>query len=283
MKRIDPKKYHPAIKKLRQFFEDKGFIEVPTQPRLSILAACEDPSTIADFAYTGETWPLPQTGQMHLEYELLTVPDVPGYFCQTTSYRLEKNPIEGRHDLIFPMFEFETHGDMTVLRDLEVDLLKFLGFDTPYPIVDYDTMAGKYGVKELEMEHETKMGQELGPAVFLRNFPQYTSPFWNMRKTGDHANKIDVILFGIETIGSAERSTDVDEMRKLFHTISDGEYANLLYNQFGKRRVENELEEFLSLVTANPLVRCGGGIGMTRFIRALDLLEELNGKGDRRT
>jgi len=53
------------------------------------------------------------------------------------------------------------------------------------------------------------------------------------------------------------------------------EYAHLLYNQFGKERVENELEEFLSLVTTNPIVRCGGGIGMTRLIRALDLLEEI--------
>ena len=274
MKRIDPKKYHPAIKKLRQFFEDKGFIEVPTQPRLSILAACEDPSTIADFSYTGKTWPLPQTGQMHLEYELLTTPDVPGYFCQTTSYRLEKNPIEGRHDLIFPMFEFETHGDMFVLKALEMELLNFLGFGVNATL-NYTNIAEAYGVKELEGEHETRIGQDFGPSVFLQNFPQHTNPFWNMKKNGEYASKIDIILFGIETIGSAERSTNVDEMRDLFHTISGGEYAHLLYNQFGKERVENELEEFLSLVTTNPIVRCGGGIGMTRLIRALDLLEEI--------
>ncbi|KKM62479.1 hypothetical protein LCGC14_1521320, partial [marine sediment metagenome] len=188
MKRIDPKKYHPAIKKLRQFFEDKGFIEVPTQPRLSILAACEDPSTIADFSYTGKTWPLPQTGQMHLEYELLTTPDVPGYFCQTTSYRLEKNPIEGRHDLIFPMFEFETHGDMFVLKALEMELLNFLGFGVNATL-NYTNIAEAYGVKELEGEHETRIGQDFGPSVFLQNFPQHTNPFWNMKKNGEYASK----------------------------------------------------------------------------------------------
>ncbi|KKK80662.1 hypothetical protein LCGC14_2821270, partial [marine sediment metagenome] len=31
MSHIDPRDYHNAVKKLRHFFEDKGFIEVHTQ------------------------------------------------------------------------------------------------------------------------------------------------------------------------------------------------------------------------------------------------------------
>ncbi len=42
-------------------------IENMTQSRLSILAACEDPTTISTYNYAGEVWPLPQTGQMWLE------------------------------------------------------------------------------------------------------------------------------------------------------------------------------------------------------------------------
>ena len=49
----------------------------------------------------------------------------------------------------------------------------------------------------------------------------------------------------METIGSAERSTDVEMMRNTSHTITDGAYSNLLYELFGKERVEAELEEFL--------------------------------------
>ena len=56
-------------------------------------------------------------------------------------------------------------------------------------------------------------------------------------------NKVDIIMHGMETIGSAERSCDKFWMRNQFHTISDGEYANLLFNHFGKKRVEDELEE----------------------------------------
>ena len=99
--------YHELVQKMRTFFLNKGFIEVPTQSRLSILAACENPHSITTFEYKGEIWPLPQTGQMWLEYELLKNPEWPGVFCISTSYRQEKDPIPGRHELIFPMFEFE--------------------------------------------------------------------------------------------------------------------------------------------------------------------------------
>lgn len=269
---IEPKDFHNAAKKLREFFENRGFVEVPTQHRLSILAACEDPRTIGIFMYMGDTWPLPQTGQMWLEYELLTKPDVPGYFCISYSFREEPNPIPGRHNLIFPMFEFETHGDMNTLVSLEEDLLEHLGFGLKKSFykIAYDKAARRCKVKQLEAEHEEKLYKDFGPVVFLTNFPQYTSPFWNMKKAGNYANKIDVLLYGVETIGSAERGTNPKEMHELFHTISNGMYAQILFSKFRKDRVEKELKKFLGL----PFFpRCGGGIGMTRMIRALNLLK----------
>ena len=106
----------------------------------------------------------------------------------------------------------------------------------------------------------------IGPSM-IKNFPNETSPFWNMKQNGDGtAAKIDVILGGMETIGSAERSSNPEEMREMFHTISGGMYANLLYGQFGKERVERELDDFLSL---NFIPRVGGGIGLTRLINAI--------------
>jgi aspartyl/asparaginyl-tRNA synthetase len=88
-----------------------------------------------------------------------------------------------------------------------------------------------------------------------------------MRKKGDtHAHKIDVIMYGNETIGSAERSTDVKEMSDGFYTISEGKYAQKLFDLFGKDRVEKELHEFLEL---DFFPRSGGGIGLTRLIDAV--------------
>ena len=51
---IDPKMYTEATSQLRSFFLAKGFLEVHTQNRLSILAACEDPTTVATYNYNGE-------------------------------------------------------------------------------------------------------------------------------------------------------------------------------------------------------------------------------------
>ena len=58
---IDPRKYSDAVDLLRSFFLSKNFLEVHTQNRLSILAACEDPETVATYNYGGNIWPLPQT------------------------------------------------------------------------------------------------------------------------------------------------------------------------------------------------------------------------------
>lgn len=272
---IDPAKFDKCVTMMRTFFKAKGFLEVHTQTRLSILAACEDPTTISTYQYAGQVWPLPQTGQMWLEYEMLKYPEkAPGYFCVSTSYRNEPNPVEGRHDKIFPMFEFELKGGLDELILLERELLDFMGFrtkekDSNYPEDTYKNIAEKYGVKDLEHEHETKLGEDYGDVFFLKHFPNYTSPFWNMQqKDDDEAKKVDVIIHGVETIGSAERSTDPEEMRRQFDTISDGGYANILYSTFTKERVEGELQDFLS----NTFIkRSGGGIGVTRMIRAMEL------------
>jgi len=273
------KNFDIVVSKMRKFFKEvKGFREVHPQNKKSILAACEDPKTIATYNYEGQIWPLPQTGQMWLEHYLLEHPDENGFFCVSTSYRNEPDPVPGRHDRIFPMFEFELKGGIDELRKMEGELLDYLGFqrkgDGTFPSDDYDNVCKTYGVDvqtgELENEHEEKLGEDHGPVFFLENFPERTSPFWNMRLHDSklHSNKIDVIMHGIETIGSAERSCDPKAMRDTFYTISGGEYANTLFAQFGKARVEAELEEFLK----KPFFqRSGGGIGVTRMIRALKL------------
>jgi len=269
---VSPCDFNTCTQKMREFFLNKGFIEVHPQSRLSILAACEDPTTISTYAYGGQVWPLPQTGQMWLEYELLKDPTPPGYFCVSTSFRNEPNPVEGRHDKIFPMFEFEMKGGLEDMIVLEKEFLEHLGFGNKDSFAgeNYLDMAKKYEVKELEHEHEEQLRKDYGPVFFLKMFPNYTSPFWNMKQSGDGetANKVDVILHGVETIGSAQRSSDPEEMRKQFYSISDGQYANILFSNFTKERVEKELDEFL---TNKFTERSGGGIGVTRMIRAMKL------------
>ena len=268
---INPEQYTQATTQLRSFFSAKGFQEVHTQNRLSILAACEDPTTVATYNYAGEVWPLPQTGQMWLEYELLNNPEVPGFFCISTSYREEKEIKEGRHDIIFPMFEFEMPGTLVDLEQMERELCEHMGFGNRHSIVDknYLEWCDYFNVTELDHDHEEEMCKRWqGRVCMIKNFPNSTSPFWNMKQNGDGtAAKIDVIIAGQETIGSAERSSDTEEMWEMFHTISNGLYANLLYDKFGKNRVEKELKDFLAL---DMIPRVGGGIGITRLLHAMN-------------
>ena len=56
----DSPAFSKVVNHLRQFCLEKGLVEVTTQDRLSILAACEDPDTVATYNYAGEVWPLPQ-------------------------------------------------------------------------------------------------------------------------------------------------------------------------------------------------------------------------------
>ena len=270
---IDPRKFSRCANSMRKFFLERNYVEVHTQNLRSILAACEDPSTIATYQYSGEVWPLPQTGQMHLENVLLDKPDYEGVFCLSTSYRNEPNPVPGRHDLIFPMFEFESKGTVKDLQAMQIDLLDHLGFDKTdgsYPEGDYLDICKKYDADELDNGHELQLEKDYGSVFFLKQFPFYTSPFWNMKSdfTTKQSNKIDVILHGIETIGSAERSCDRDEMREMFYTISDGQYKDILYKEFTKERVDRELDEFLD---RDFFPRYGGGIGVTRMIRAMEM------------
>jgi len=187
--------------------------------------------------------------------------------------------IEGRHDKIFPMFEFESKGGVEELKKMESELLAYLGFDKPKTL-DYEEVCSSFGVGVLEAEHEERMAEEFGNSLFLEKFPQRTSPFWNMKPTtfgkGSRSpnhpekvfNKVDVLLYGMETIGSAERSSNTEEMRNNFLKISNGKYAGLLFGQFGKERVMKELEGYLA---HKMFERYGGGIGVTRMARAMKL------------
>ena len=267
---IDSEKFNKVINKLRSFFLSKNFIEVHTQNRLSILAACEDPFNVQTFQYTGKVWPLVQTGQMWLEYEILSKPDVAGYFCITTSYRMEPNPVPGRHDVIFPMFEFEFKGDINELVELQKELLVHLGYNNSnFYENDYKVIAKEFGTVELEHEHEEKLYTDKSPVAFIKNFPEFTSPFWNMRRNpnDDTSYKVDVILSGMETFGSAEREIDKDVMRAKFESIMEGSYKNKLFELFGEERTRAELDEYLEL---NFIKRSGCGIGVTRLIKSME-------------
>ena len=273
---IDPEEFALGIGRIREYFKKQNLIESSVQQRRTILAACEDPKTISLFNHGGMIWPLPQTGQMNLELLLLKSPEKTGYSSLSYSYRNEPDPVEGRHNLIFPLAEFEvkatTPNPLQELIDFELGCLKHLGFDTSKAVVmTYRHAAEMLDVDDIDHAAELRLWKEVSPIVFLTHFPEETHPFWNMRindKDKTVADKVDVILYGQETFGSASRSCNKEEMRRMFETIEDGKYASLLYSAFTKERVSKEMDEYLEL---DFIPRYGGGIGVTRLLRAMRL------------
>lgn len=207
---------------------------------------------------------------MWLEMEMLANPEPPGFFTLSTSYRQEPDPVPGRHETIFSMFEFEAKGEIDDLIKLEAELLQWLGFPRPstgYPRGKYEDVCTAYQTTEIGHSEERRLEADHGAVFFLTDFPERTSPFWNMCRRADGTScKVDVIIGGQETIGSAQRSVDPVQMRHNFETISEGGYAGLLYSKFGKERVQRELDIFLN---QKFFPRCGGGIGMKRLYQAM--------------
>jgi aspartyl/asparaginyl-tRNA synthetase len=267
---INTKHFDFVATKLRKFFKSEGFLEGFMQNQLAALNACEDPATMTVFPYSGVVFPLNQSNQMRLEYDLMKHPEYKGVFCWTSSYRQEPDPVPGRHDLAFPMFEFEFRGNMIDLLHLLQRLITFLGFKPLNNYVfDYNQLCTLFNTDTLTNGHESMLEISYGPVAFIQHFPSRTSPFFNMKQSTsnpDLYHKIDVIIGGIETIGSAERESNVDIMRHNFETISNGEYAKSLYSHLGKDRVLRELDEYFSLPMCT---RSGGGIGVTRLIKAM--------------
>jgi len=276
LNKINYEEFSILSRKLHDFFHSENFLEAFYQHHLDVLTACEDPENVGLFHYFDTLFPLRQTNQMGLEEILLNDPKRRNYYCFSTSYRFEKNPVVGRHNTIFPMVEFETNdGTLESLIVFATKLIKALGYKGNFCEIDYEEACDMCKTMELNHDDEDYLCKTLAPVVFLKNFPERTHPFFNMERDPEnpgYARKLDVLMLGrnsigetkgMETIGSAVRSCDVAEMKRSFLAISNGEYAALLYKKFGKERVDNELNRFLSL----PMFpRAGGGIGFSRLL-----------------
>ena len=188
---------------------------------------------------------------------------------------MEPNPVPGRL-ILFSLCLVEFKGDMNELIELQKELLVYLGYDkSNFYVNNYKSIAEEFSTTELEHEHEERLYKEKSPVAFITDFPEFTSPFWNMmrNKDDDTSKKVDVILSGMETFGSAEREIDKDIMRDRFNTIMEGSYRDKLFELFGEERTVGELEEYFQL---NFIKRSGCGIGLTRLIKSMDLENLLN-------
>ena len=83
------------------------------------------------------------------------------------SYRQESNAIPGRHDIIFPMFEFEFPGTIDDLKAMEYELCEYLGFkkSEEKTYADWQKHYELGAHAEMDASHETKMYEQFGTTM----------------------------------------------------------------------------------------------------------------------
>lgn len=212
---------------------------------------------------------LNRQNELCLDNYLLKQPEEKGCFCLSKSYE-SKNEGDINEKILF---EFEINGSLDELRKIKMELLDYLGFnmaeyenirlDLNYPICDYYKICKKYGVEELKQEHEKQIEKDFGKILFLEKFPEKSTS-----SDKNDGKKIDVIIHGQKTISSSESIIDKELIRENFKTIYNGKYANKLYEEFTKEKVDSELDKYLDF---DLFVRSGGKISMSGIIHALKI------------
>jgi aspartyl/asparaginyl-tRNA synthetase len=196
-----------------------------------------------------------------------------GYFAHNVSTRDESRAGDGRREFKFPLteFEFENKTEESGFDELAEFLSKLivhLGFPEP-KLVNYEDECSKFGVEDIEDKEEQALCDKYGPVVLLGKFPQRSDPFFNMRHAGNGIyDKIDVIVHGFESAGTAVRSCNIEEMKENIKVQDSGEYLKTMYRYFGQDRVDAEIDEYTDY---NFIPRCGGGLGMSRIIRGMKI------------
>jgi aspartyl/asparaginyl-tRNA synthetase len=284
---INSKHYAYIIGKMRSYCDKQGLTECYLNDIPSVLSACENIDTLATYYWDGIKYVCPQTSQLLLEIMALNdgKEKFKGYYNICNSFRAEKDISNIRYRTQFPLFEIEGPWNQSEMIQFQKGLIRELGIlpwhGDDFPEINYADACEKYGVKEIGHDEEKRLCQDFNsPVVFLKDF-YCSESYWNMRKEGDFCKKVDVIIGHpdvqpFETFGSAERSCNKDEMRQMFYTTSDGKYSKYLFDEFGKERVEKELNDYLNY---DFFTRAGMGIGISRLVfacQSLGLLDHLD-------
>lgn len=304
----DPADFHRFMKHTRQFLEDEGCIEAELSTLLDTYSNCESPDDAMPMRFLDpvsrqyEYFPAPQTLQMRQE-SLILDPSagVDGVFTSGVSYRREQDADFVRRMEMFNLVEFEKRGDFNALVGMLQRFFLSLGYKPEeVRIVNYDDACKHFGVEEIDDEEERLLGPEFGAKVVqLIRFPEHTHPFFNMKRQGDVALKMDVIAGGWECVGSAERESDLALVKHHLATSVDGKYLDSLVRasmnldrlddgvplsqvyEEAKQRVERDMGGYFALFERldgesdaafkRRTTRFGGGISSRRIIRALKL------------
>ncbi len=309
---ISLSEYQYVVFKLRHFLKNYYSFEEINQPNHpNYLATIEESDTLFQWnaAVDAEMNRLGNR-EYWLELELLKKSDRTGLFCITNYCQplpQVKNDLKNDKAALADKYwvvEFESKGGIVDLIGFVTDLLQYLGLYSPRKLL-YEDMCSRYKTSLLKPVHELLMQQEYGNCLSLEQFPERTSPYWNIQPQNevvnyqagsmDHQreqihdqdiknstvncydyyfecvkdpvyNKVDVLLYGMTTINSGTRNNNQTELLEKFRQYAEGQYARRLFHEFGESTILNHLDDYLSLPR---FPHFGGTIQLSKLVRAL--------------
>jgi asparaginyl-tRNA synthetase len=235
---------HEIIKAIRDFFDDRGFINCDT-PILT-PAAVEGTTTLFPVDYFGDTVYLTQSGQLYNEATAAALGKV---YCFGPTFRAEKSKTR-RHLTEFWMVEpevsyLELDGIMDLeeemvvyvvervlekrrpeLQILERDLAKLEGIKKPFPRMTYQEAVEMIRKKDKDFKagddfgapQESILSESFDRPVMVHRYPAEVKAFYMKRDPRDDGLSLSVDMIAPEgygeIIGGGQREDDYDLLVK---------------------------------------------------------------------
>lgn len=243
--------YDLFVKKVRAFFRDRNFIEMPETTH-TITSSCEnDPDMMLVCKKNGIVQGLPQSNLKWIQHLLHTFKSGKGVFMMGTSYNKTG---------IHPILDFAAYGTFEDLIEVLTDFCVYMGIDKK-DILYHNPMD-----INILKESECKRFQDKKCMITTSLDKMYNTYFWWYKVVDKRYKITSVIMHGKSVIFGGERHTDASRMIYDVYTLDNGDYISSLYQLFTKKRVDDEL---LKYTNVKLVTRFGATINLDELFQIL--------------
>jgi hypothetical protein len=244
-------RYNLFLKRVRKFFQDLKFIEVPELVH-TLTSSCEyDPLDMMTCKKNGMIQGLPQSNLKWIQHLLHKFNHGSGVFMMGTSYNKTS---------INPILDFAAYGTFD-------DLLEILSKFCIYMGIDKNDMLFHNPMDiNILKESECKKFSDKKCMITTGLDKMYNKYFWSYKLVDKEYKITSVLLNGKRVILGGERHTNVSKMMYDVYTLDNGDYIEHLYQLFTKKRIDDELLKYTNI---KLVTRFGATINLDALFQAI--------------
>lgn len=246
------KEYDQFIKKVRKFFRERKFTEVPELVH-TITSSCEyDPNDMITCKKNGMIHGLPQSNLKWVQHLLHKFNHGGGVFMMGTSYNKTS---------ITPIIDFAAYGTFEDLLELLTDFCIHMGFDKS-DIIYHNPMD-----INILKDSECLRFRDKKCMITTGLDKMYNTYFWSYKLVDKQYKIASVLINGQQVILGGERRISVSDMIYDVYTLDNGDYIDTLYQLFTKKRVDDELMKYSNV---KLVIRFGATINLQRLFDTIN-------------